>query len=135
MQMTLRNTIISTALACLTFGTAALAEPISAPDKVYVTARLGVLVATKACGAKEVDGAIVRLADRTGVDFDKTEAAVMAGYNAYAGFTYRRSDLIPNITVEVENFMDAVLTAFPSNRAESCADLISALKVQKLIVE
>ena len=50
-------------------------------------------------------------------------------------FLRSQADLIPNITVEVENFMDAVLTAFPSNRAESCADLISALKVQKLIVE
>lgn len=133
--MRFRNAILSSALACLTFGKAASAEPISGPDKLYVTARLGVLVATTACGAKEVDGALVRFAERSGVDFDKTDAAVVAGYIAYGGSPYKSSDLIPNITAEVDSFMDAILTAFPSNRVESCADLISALKVQRLIVE
>jgi hypothetical protein len=103
------------------------ATAISDNDKLFVQLTMLTLFATKTCGAKEIKGGTLRYADSAGVDFDKVSNAIGAAYNAWFGSSYERRDLIPGVSVEVSNILDATMAA-SKDKPKLCRTLLEGLK-------
>jgi hypothetical protein len=76
----------------------ASAEVLSTEEKDFaVLSTAGIIIASE-CDAKIVPDALVKYADRTGVNFDVLRAAMMATLHLQNDEPYERADLIPEVT-------------------------------------
>ena len=78
---------------------AAIAEPLSTEESLFVTVTLVSLVVPIKCeGYENIDGGLLRLGDAVGVDAGRLVRAVVASFSAANGGEYDRDDLIPEVT-------------------------------------
>jgi hypothetical protein len=79
---------------------AAIADPLSAEQELFVTVTLASLVVPIKCdGYEMIGGGLRRFGDAAGVvDGDRLIRAVIAAFSAANGGAYDRDDLVPEVT-------------------------------------
>jgi hypothetical protein len=110
------------------------AETLSPQEKGFVVNISAGLLVTTRCGAKVINGGMVRLADRAGIDGERLTDAVTAAILAQAkDLPYKREDLIPAVTQLVVAAYVEIGADIDRNNAKNCAKWMKTLRENGVI--
>lgn len=109
----------------LLLGFTSTAAALDEPTTLFIQLFMYTNYGSKNCGTRPVDPPELKnIADRNGVPYDRTLAAMMAAMQANAGMAYDSRALVPEITQELNRVGARLMN---STQAENCAMIRRAM--------
>jgi hypothetical protein len=98
-------------------------------EQSFVAIATGAPIAAAICGTKVIPTALLRIADRLGVDdADGIFKATLAAIGRLGDTDYRQQDLRPAVTRLVVKIANEMASDFDDNKDRACADYLKFLR-------
>jgi hypothetical protein len=130
----MRSFTLALSVGGILMSTAAVAQPLTSQDELFIISSAGVTVVTTDCpGFVAIPRALLELADSLGVDYEKFTKAMYEALKAADHADYDRSVLIPEVTQKMRSAMQEIITGIKHDQASTCKKWSSILLESKLI--